>query len=80
MISTWHGHRVDMAAMPARFPLSLKGTNLAQLINYADRLKLYSRPIQLGYDIYRRDLAAVMQDDQLLSGSYAQIVDLTRES
>lgn len=50
MVASYFGFRTDLAAMRARFAISLKGANLAQLIQYADRLKLHSRPLRLELD------------------------------
>lgn len=47
MVASYHGFRTDLATLRSRFSISLKGTNLAQLIEYADRLKLHSRPLRL---------------------------------
>lgn len=50
MVASYLGFRTDLAALRARFSISLKGTNLAQIIHYADRLKLNSRPLRLELD------------------------------
>ena len=47
MIAGWHGHRTDMAALRARFLISLKGVNLNHLVRYASRLDLSSRALRL---------------------------------
>ena len=47
MIAGWHGHRTDLAALRARFLLSLKGVNLSHLVQYANRLDLSSRALRL---------------------------------
>jgi ATP-binding cassette subfamily B protein RaxB len=53
MVSGWHGYRIDMASLRARFSLSLKGANMAQLISYADNLKLDARAVRLEMDEMR---------------------------
>ena len=50
MIAGWHGHRTDLAALRARFLISLKGVNLSHLIQYANRLDLSSRALRLDVD------------------------------
>lgn len=47
MVATYLGFRTDLAALRRRFSVSLKGASLAQLIHYADQLKLNSRPLRL---------------------------------
>lgn len=50
MIAGHHGFRTDLSALRARFSLSLKGSNLAQLVRYANDLNLFSRPLRLEVD------------------------------
>jgi len=47
MIASWHGHRTDMAALRGRFPVSLKGATLSQLVAVASRMDLAARPLKL---------------------------------
>ena len=47
MVSSWYGYHIDLATLRGRFPLSMKGANLAQLIQYADKLHLSGRPVRL---------------------------------
>jgi ATP-binding cassette, subfamily B, bacterial CvaB/MchF/RaxB len=47
MVAGWYGYRTDLTVLRARFPMSLKGSNLAQLIQFANRLNLSSRPVRL---------------------------------
>lgn len=47
MIASYHGFRTDLPVLRGRFALSLKGSNLAQIIHYADGLNLSSRPLRL---------------------------------
>lgn len=46
MISSYYGHKLDMAAMRKRFSANLKGMNLQQLIDVGDGLGLSSRALQ----------------------------------
>ncbi|WP_448549567.1 peptidase domain-containing ABC transporter [Thalassotalea fusca] len=46
MISSYFGHVLDLHAIRAKFSANLKGLNLQQLMNYADKLGLASRPLQ----------------------------------
>ena len=57
MIAGWHGHRTDMAALRARFLISLKGVNLSHLVQYASRLDLSSRALRL--DVHELDQLAL---------------------
>lgn len=47
MISAFHGHRVDLASLRRRYPVSLKGTTLTSLIDVASRMELASRALRL---------------------------------
>lgn len=47
MIAEFHGSRTDMPALRARFPVSLRGATLAQLIQFANDLELNSRPLSV---------------------------------
>lgn len=53
MVAGYHRYRIDLPTLRARFSLSLKGANLAQLIRYADGLHLASRPLRLEVDEMR---------------------------
>lgn len=46
MIACYHGHDVDLASLRRRFPLSLQGAGLAQLMSIASALDLDSRPLR----------------------------------
>jgi len=46
MIGRYHGHDVDLASLRRRFPVSIKGATLGQLIEVAGRLGLTSRPLR----------------------------------
>lgn len=47
MVAKAHGLYLDMADLRRRFPLSLKGSNLQQIIGYAAALQFSSRPVRL---------------------------------
>jgi ATP-binding cassette subfamily B protein RaxB len=53
MIAGYHRYRTDLPTLRARFSLSLKGSNLAQIVDYADGLHLASRPLRLEVDEMR---------------------------
>ncbi|WP_332859348.1 peptidase domain-containing ABC transporter [Janthinobacterium svalbardensis] len=50
MIACYYGFRTDLSTLRARFSLSLKGSNLAQLVRYANDLNLFSRSLRLEVD------------------------------
>lgn len=50
MIASYHGHDVDLAGLRRRFPTSLKGSNLAQLMSMASALHMSGRPLRLDMD------------------------------
>lgn len=47
MVSGFHGYHADLATLRRRFPVSLKGTTLAHMIQMAERIKLGTRPLKL---------------------------------
>ena len=47
MIGNYHGHRLDLASLRRRFPTSLKGATLADVMLTADRLGMTARPLRL---------------------------------
>ena len=47
MIARYHGHRVDLAGLRQRFPTSIKGMTLRQLISVASDLDLSARAVRL---------------------------------
>ena len=47
MVARFHGHRVDLAGMRQRFPTSIKGMTLRQLIGVASSLELSARAVRL---------------------------------
>ncbi|KVH55189.1 ABC transporter [Burkholderia sp. MSMB1072] len=50
MIAGYHGHHVDLATLRGRFPVSLKGTGLARVIEIAHRLDFGTRALKLDLD------------------------------
>jgi ATP-binding cassette subfamily B protein RaxB len=50
MVAGYHGHRVDLAGLRQRFPTSIKGMTLRQIIAVASDLDLSARPIRLEVD------------------------------
>ncbi|MEO6153193.1 MAG: peptidase domain-containing ABC transporter [Croceibacterium sp.] len=50
MIARFHGHRVDLAGLRRRFPTSIKGMTLRQMIDVASDLELSARPVRLEID------------------------------
>lgn len=49
-ILNYHGHHVDLRLLRQKFPLSLKGANLAHIAQFAHRMNLTSRPLRLELD------------------------------
>ena len=47
MIAGYYGRRIDLASLRRRFPISLKGTTLASLMDIARRLQLSSRAVRV---------------------------------
>jgi len=47
MVGDYYGHRLGLRGLRRRFPLSLKGVNLARLIDVASKLGFTSRPVKL---------------------------------
>ncbi|SHI21124.1 peptidase domain-containing ABC transporter [Ferrimonas marina] len=46
MVASYHGHKLDLAALRQRFPTLLKGMNLHQMIQLADGLGLNCRALK----------------------------------
>lgn len=53
MIAAYHCRRVDMHTLRSRFSLSIKGTTLLQLAQYADALNFSTRAVRLDIDELR---------------------------
>ena len=47
MVAAHHGYDSDMATLRRRFPVSLKGSTLSDLIDIAARIELAARPLRL---------------------------------
>ena len=47
MIAAYYGKGIDLAELRRRFSISLRGTTLAHIIRFADRLDLTGRPLRL---------------------------------
>lgn len=47
MVASHHGHRTELRDLRQRFPMSLKGANVARLIELAGELNFSSRPLRL---------------------------------
>jgi ATP-binding cassette subfamily B protein RaxB len=47
MVAGYHGYRTDLATLRRRFPVSLKGSTLRDLIAIAGQLELATRPLKL---------------------------------
>lgn len=47
MVAGFHGYRTDLATLRRRFPISLKGATLGNLIGIANQLELATRPLKL---------------------------------
>lgn len=47
MVASFHGYAADLSELRGRFPVSLKGGTLAQLMRVAGRLHMGTRPLQL---------------------------------
>lgn len=50
MVADAHGLRLDMAEMRRKFSISLKGTNLEQLVRFAEALSFTTRAVRLELD------------------------------
>ena len=54
MIACYHGHAVDVPTLRRRFAVSLQGTTIAALCDFAARLALQSRAVRLELEDLRR--------------------------
>ncbi len=50
MIANYYGHEISLLTLRKRFSISLKGSNLANIINIAQELDMIGRPLQLDLD------------------------------
>jgi ATP-binding cassette subfamily B protein RaxB len=83
MVAQHHGHRVNLTGLRQRFPTSIKGLTLQNLVSIAAELELAPRPVRLEIDeLSQLQLPAVLHWDfnhfvviERVSGSKATIVD-----
>jgi ATP-binding cassette, subfamily B, bacterial CvaB/MchF/RaxB len=54
MISSYHGHRIDLNTLRRRYPVSLKGVTLRALIQVASQMGLASRAVRFELDHLRQ--------------------------
>ena len=47
MVAGYHGEKIDMPAMRQHFSISMRGTTLAHILRFADRLNLAGRPLRI---------------------------------
>ncbi len=47
MVLTYYGHKVDLSSLRRRFPVTLRGVTLGQLMQTAHALNMSTRPLQL---------------------------------
>lgn len=50
MVSTFHGYEIDLNTLRRRYPISLRGTTLHNLIQIADKMDFACRPLRLELD------------------------------
>ena len=50
MIANYYGHKVDLFTIRKKYPISLKGANLKQLIGIGAQLNLTGRPVKVELD------------------------------
>jgi ATP-binding cassette, subfamily B, bacterial CvaB/MchF/RaxB len=54
MVASYHGHRTDMNSLRRRYPVSLKGVTLRDLMEIAAHLGLACRPLRIEVDHLRQ--------------------------
>jgi len=47
MVAGYHGYQTDLHSLRQRFSISMRGTTLAHMLKFADRLDLLGRPLRL---------------------------------
>ena len=47
MVAGYHGYKTDLSSLRRRFPVSLKGATLQNIISIADQIGLSSRPLRI---------------------------------
>ncbi len=86
MLASFHGHQTDLPTLRKRFPLSLKGATLEQVVDIAAALKLIARPLRLELDeVAELALPCILHWDlnhfvvlQKLGKGFATILDPAR--
>src|SRR5690554_6229301 len=64
MVLNYHGHRIDLNTLRARYAVSRQGMSLKGLMTLADRLHLAARPVRLEVgDLARLKLPALLHWD-----------------
>lgn len=71
MIAGYYGARVDMLELRRKFPISMRGVNLAQVIKIASDLNLTSRPVKVELEDLKK-----MQKPCVLHWSFTHFVVL----
>ncbi len=64
MVAKYHGHNIDLNGLRQRFPVSLKGATLSQLMHMANQLDLGPRALRLELeDLSKLQLPAILHWD-----------------
>ncbi|WP_281559194.1 peptidase domain-containing ABC transporter [Thalassomonas sp. RHCl1] len=50
MVAAYHGHKSDLLTMRQKFSLSLEGATLLDIMHFAEKLELTSRPLRIELD------------------------------
>ena len=46
MVSSYHGHRIDLNTLRSRYPVSLRGVTLRVIIQVANQMQLTGKPLR----------------------------------
>ncbi len=64
MVSSYHGHRIDLNTLRRRYPASLNGVTLRALIQVASHLRLLARPLRFELQhLHQLSLPAILHWD-----------------
>jgi ATP-binding cassette, subfamily B, bacterial CvaB/MchF/RaxB len=64
MVATYHGYKTDLPSLRQRYSISLKGMNLAHLMQVAGRMDLSCRPLRVELETLERiNLPAILHWD-----------------
>ncbi|HZA94387.1 MAG TPA: peptidase domain-containing ABC transporter, partial [Gemmatimonadales bacterium] len=64
MVSSYHGHRIDLNTLRRRYPASLNGVTLRALIQVASHLHLLGRPLRFELEhLHQLNLPAILHWD-----------------